>query len=47
MVHDIAVDADGVATVHIALTTLGCPLQAEIRREIAVEGRRACPASPT
>ena len=35
MVHDIAIDADGVATIHIALTTLGCPLQAEIRREIA------------
>ncbi len=35
MVHDIAIAADGVATIHIALTTLGCPLQAEIRREIA------------
>ncbi|MEP6625801.1 MAG: Mrp/NBP35 family ATP-binding protein [Acidimicrobiia bacterium] len=35
MVHDIAIDPDGVVTIHIALTTLGCPLQAEIRREIA------------
>ena len=35
MVHDIAIDPAGVATIHIALTTLGCPLQAEIRREIA------------
>jgi ATP-binding protein involved in chromosome partitioning len=34
MVHDVSVGADGVVTVHIALTTLGCPLQAEIRREI-------------
>ena len=35
MVHDVAIDPDGVVTIHIALTTLGCPLQAEIRREIA------------
>ena len=34
MVHDIAIAEGGVATIHIALTTLGCPLQAEIRREI-------------
>jgi len=34
MVHDVTVDPDGTVTVHIALTTLGCPLQAEIRREI-------------
>src|SRR3954471_4011433 len=34
MVHDVTVGADGLVTVHIALTTLGCPLQAEIRREI-------------
>lgn len=34
MVHDVAIADDGVATIHIALTTLGCPLQAEIRREI-------------
>ncbi len=34
MVHDIDVAGDGGVTVHIALTTLGCPLQAEIRREI-------------
>ena len=35
MVREIAIATDGVATIHIALTTLGCPLQAEIRREIA------------
>lgn len=34
MVHDVAIATDGTVTVHIALTTLGCPLQAEIRREI-------------
>jgi ATP-binding protein involved in chromosome partitioning len=34
MVDDVTVGADGLVTVHIALTTLGCPLQAEIRREI-------------
>jgi len=34
MVHDLDVDGDGVVTVHIALTTLGCPLQDEIRNEI-------------
>ena len=34
MVHEVSVDDKGVVTVHIALTTLGCPLQAEIRREI-------------
>jgi ATP-binding protein involved in chromosome partitioning len=34
MVHDVTVAADGVVTVHVALTTLGCPLQADIRREI-------------
>ncbi len=34
MVDDIVIAPDGVATIHIALTTLGCPLQAEIRREI-------------
>ena len=34
MVGDIAVTEAGVVTVHIALTTLGCPLQAEIKREV-------------
>ncbi len=34
MVHDVGIAADGTVTVHIALTTLGCPLQAEIRNEI-------------
>ena len=34
MVRDISVATDGVVTVQVALTTLGCPLQAEIRREI-------------
>lgn len=34
MVHDVSVASDGQVTVHIALTTLGCPLRAEIRNEI-------------
>ncbi len=34
MVRDVEVATDGTVTVHIALTTLGCPLQAEIRNEI-------------
>ncbi|MGZ4677665.1 MAG: Mrp/NBP35 family ATP-binding protein [Acidimicrobiia bacterium] len=34
MVHDVGIADDGTVTVHIALTTLGCPLQAEIRNEI-------------
>ena len=34
MVDDVSIAPGGVVTVHIALTTLGCPLQAEIRREI-------------
>ena len=35
MVRDVVVDPEGVVSIHIALTTLGCPLQGEIRREIA------------
>jgi ATP-binding protein involved in chromosome partitioning len=34
MVHDVTIGDAGAVTVHIALTTLGCPLQAEIRNEI-------------
>jgi len=34
MVGDVAVGDGGIVTVHIALTTLGCPLQAEIKREV-------------
>jgi ATP-binding protein involved in chromosome partitioning len=34
MVHDVTLGDEGSVTVHIALTTLGCPLQAEIRNEI-------------
>ncbi len=34
MVDDVAVDPDGSVVVNIALTTLGCPLRAEIKKEI-------------
>ena len=34
MVHDVRVAPDGRITVHVALTTLGCPLRAEIKREV-------------
>jgi ATP-binding protein involved in chromosome partitioning len=34
MVHDAAIDADGVATITIALTTSGCPLRAQIQRDV-------------
>jgi ATP-binding protein involved in chromosome partitioning len=37
MVRDLAVDADGVATVTIALTVIGCPLQKQLRTD--VEGK--------
>ena len=37
MVRDLAVDADGLATVTIALTVIGCPLQKQLRTD--VEGR--------
>ena len=37
MVRDTTVDDDGVATVTIALTVAGCPLQAQLRHD--VEGR--------
>ncbi len=34
MVRDVAVDGAGLATVTIALTTAGCPLRAQIQRDI-------------
>jgi ATP-binding protein involved in chromosome partitioning len=34
MVRDVAIDDDGVARVTIALTTAGCPLRAQIQRDI-------------
>jgi ATP-binding protein involved in chromosome partitioning len=34
MVDDISVAPDGLVVVNIALTTLGCPLRAEIKKEI-------------
>ncbi len=34
MVRDVAADADGRVTVTIALTTSGCPLRAQIQRDI-------------
>jgi len=37
MVRDLAVNPDGVATVTIALTVIGCPLQKQLRTD--VEGK--------
>jgi ATP-binding protein involved in chromosome partitioning len=34
MVHDVRVELDGRVAVDIALTTLGCPLRAEIKKEV-------------
>jgi ATP-binding protein involved in chromosome partitioning len=34
MVRDIAIDATGTVTIGIALTTIGCPLRAEISRDV-------------
>jgi ATP-binding protein involved in chromosome partitioning len=34
MVHDVQVAPDGVVVVDVALTTLGCPLRAEIKKEV-------------
>jgi len=34
MVDDVAVSPDGLVVVNIALTTLGCPLRAEIKKEV-------------
>ena len=34
MVPAIAVDADGAVTITVALTTLGCPLRAQIKKDI-------------
>ncbi|MEO9180381.1 MAG: P-loop NTPase, partial [Acidimicrobiales bacterium] len=34
MVGDIAVDDQGRATVHVALTTVGCPLRSQIERDV-------------
>lgn len=34
MVHDVRVAPDGQISVQVALTTLGCPLRAEIKREV-------------
>jgi len=34
MVGDVTVDAEGLATVAIALTTSGCPLRAQIERDV-------------
>ena len=34
MVRDATVDDDGVATVTIALTVAGCPLQAQLRHDV-------------
>jgi ATP-binding protein involved in chromosome partitioning len=34
MVDDVRVDADGKVTVKVALTTAGCPLRAQIKRDV-------------
>jgi ATP-binding protein involved in chromosome partitioning len=34
MVDDVAIDADGTVTVQIALTTLGCPLRGQIKKDV-------------
>jgi ATP-binding protein involved in chromosome partitioning len=34
MVDDVSVESDGNVVVNIALTTLGCPLRAEIKKEV-------------
>jgi ATP-binding protein involved in chromosome partitioning len=34
MVDDVSVSPDGLVVVNIALTTLGCPLRAEIKKEV-------------
>ena len=34
MVHDASVGADGTVTVTIALTTAGCPLRAQLQRDV-------------
>ena len=34
MVDDIKIDADGRVVIRIALTTLGCPLRAQIKRDV-------------
>lgn len=34
MVGDITVDRDGRAVVHVALTTVGCPLRSQIERDV-------------
>src|SRR3954469_20283384 len=39
MVDDVTVAADGAVVVNIALTTLGCPLRAEIKKEVQSKAR--------
>src|SRR5690349_8515029 len=34
MVDDVAVDVDGTVTVQVALTTAGCPLRVQIKRDV-------------
>ena len=34
MVNDVAIDAEGIVMVQIALTTLGCPLRGQIKKDV-------------
>ena len=47
LIYDVVVDAAGVAGVRMTLTAPGCPAAQSLPVEVAHEGRRPCPASPT
>ncbi len=49
MVRAVAADDEGHVTVTIALTTAGCPLRAQIQRDVRsrAASARASPASPS